>query len=70
MTRCIWCQDEFPPHPRGLPKIFCSSKCRGGYHIALRRWGQAAFENGLVSTETLKSVGRKACTDTEEGEDG
>jgi len=55
---CRWCEAEFTKRVSGGSRQkFCSDRCRGEYHYALRKWGQLAVDSGLVPVSAFRRFG-------------
>jgi hypothetical protein len=61
MISCLWCGSSFEPRRGGSPQRFCGRECRTAFWTALRRWGDQAIADGVLTIAELKGVAT-ACT--------
>jgi hypothetical protein len=59
---CLWCSRPFEPHRGGSPQRFCGRECRTAFWSALRRWGDQAIADGVLTIAELKDGTPAACT--------
>ena len=59
---CLWCGGSFEPHRGGSPQRFCGPECRAAFWTALRRWGDQAIADGVLTIAELKDGAPAACT--------
>jgi hypothetical protein len=53
---CVWCPKTFrPPTSSGIPKRFCSGRCRLDFHRALSKWAIEALDAKLITIEMIKN---------------
>jgi hypothetical protein len=68
-TSCQWCARPFQARRSGgSPQRFCCTKCRTMCWSALRRWGDQAIADGILTIADLKNGDVTACTLLESGE--
>jgi hypothetical protein len=59
---CLWCAREFERRRGGSPQRFCGPKCRTAFWTTLRRWGDQAIADGVLTIAELKNGTAAACT--------
>ena len=54
---CPWCDESFTPRRSGgKTKKFCAPGCQQAFNDALRRWARNQWEDGALTTETLRRL--------------
>jgi hypothetical protein len=68
-TSCQWCARPFQARRSGgSPRRFCCTKCRTMFWSALRRWGDRAIADGILTIADLKNDAVAACTPFQDAE--
>ena len=59
---CEWCERPFSTRQGGSPQRFCGASCRKVFWSALRRFGEQALANGVLTMTDIRTAVPAACT--------
>src|SRR5262249_575493 len=58
----LWCDSPFKSRRGGFSQRFCGPRCRNAFWSALRRWGDRAIADGVLTIAEMKDGTAAACT--------
>ena len=59
---CEWCEQSFRARRGGSPQRFCGGRCRMLFWSALRRSGERALAEGILTIAKIRTGAPAACT--------
>ena len=59
---CDWCERQFRARRGGSPQRFCGPKCRVAFWSVLRRFGELALSDGVLTIADIRNGDPSACT--------
>src|SRR5580704_13610273 len=59
---CKWCERPFRGRRGGSPQRFCGARCRMLFWSALRRSGERALAEGILTIADIRTGAPAACT--------
>ena len=59
---CEWCEQPFRARRGGSPQRFCGARCRMLFWSALRRSGERALAEGILTIADIRTGAPAACT--------